>query len=329
MIEREFYVDTQFERFARLLEDVTSRYSQPDIFSLGKRGHLTLRGAYSDYSHGRVVITGGLITEDETGNIINAHPNLDVIVFHVVAVRETRLKVTAHCEFENVLVTRFEELLNRIQEAYPEAQIVPVEHNVQARAVLMPSSLLFLQRGRELESQYPGALARYAEYCGFTMEEAKELLALYESGQLPSSESELLEENAVNAYPLSDYKRRALESRRAHLIEEFTAANAQLDRALSDVDRLRLRRTADDLERQIGEIDAQLECTSTSKPLSTANPPTPEPPALVMARRALALLETQAGAYAASAIPVHLQLDLEEKRKQVEDLEARWRAGKL
>ena len=128
---------------------------------------------------------------------------------------------------------------------------------------------------------------------------------------------------------LPDYKRRALESRRAHLIEEFEAANAQLSHVLSDVERLRLRRTADDLERQIGEIDVQLQGTLTSEPLLTANPLGPEPPALVMARRALAILETQAGAYAASAVPVHLQLDLEEKRKQIEDLEARWRAGKL
>ncbi|MGC9395375.1 MAG: hypothetical protein ACP5J4_11020 [Anaerolineae bacterium] len=329
MIEREFYINTQFERFARLLEDVTSRYPKPDIFPLGKRGHLTLQGAYSDYSHGRVVITGGLITEDETGNIINAHPNLNVIVFHAVAVRETRLKVTARCGFKNVLVTRFEELLNRIQEAYPEAQIVPLEHNVKARAVLMPWTVLLLQRGRELDPQYPGALAWHAEYCGFTMEEAEELLALYESGQLPPSEIELLEQNAMNVNSSPDYKRRARENRQAHLIEEFEAVTAQISRELSDGSRKRLERQLADLERQITEIDVQLQGASTSEPLPTANPLAPEPPVLAMARRALTILQTQAGAYAASAIPVHLQLDLEEKRKQVEDLEARWRAGKL
>jgi len=57
---------------------------------------------------------------------------------------------------------------------------------------------------------------------------------------------------------LPDFKRKALESRRTHLIEEYEAVNVQLDRALSSVERLRLQRTADDLERQIAEIEAQL-----------------------------------------------------------------------
>lgn len=58
--------------------------------------------------------------------------------------------------------------------------------------------------------------------------------------------------------PVPDYKRKALEKRRAALIEEYEAASAQLDRALADVDRLRLQRQADDLERQIQGIDDQL-----------------------------------------------------------------------
>jgi len=213
MIEREFYIDTQFERFARLLESITSRYPQPDIFRFGERTYLTLQGAYPDYRHGRVVITGGIMTEDEAGNIINAHPNLESIVFETVAVRENRLKVMARCGFENVLAMRFEELLDKIQEAYPEARIQP----------------------------------------------------LFESDK-PSSDPGIQEENIVSANSLPDFKRRTLESRRAHLIEEFEAANAQRNRALSDVERLRLQRTADNLDRQIQEIDTQLQGMSASAP---------------------------------------------------------------
>ncbi len=51
---------------------------------------------------------------------------------------------------------------------------------------------------------------------------------------------------------------RAIESHRTMLIEEFEAANMQLNRTLSDVDRLRLQRQVDDLERQIQEIDVEL-----------------------------------------------------------------------
>lgn len=58
--------------------------------------------------------------------------------------------------------------------------------------------------------------------------------------------------------PLPDYKLKALERRRTALIEEYEAASAQLDRVLSEVERLRLQRQADDLERQIQEIDDQL-----------------------------------------------------------------------
>ncbi len=67
----------------------------------------------------------------------------------------------------------------------------------------------------------------------------------------------------MSANSLPDYKHRALESHRAQLIEEYEAVNAQLSRALSDVERLRLRRTVDDLEHQISEIDVQLAGSAT------------------------------------------------------------------
>lgn len=52
--------------------------------------------------------------------------------------------------------------------------------------------------------------------------------------------------------------------------------------------------------------------------------PTAEPsPALRMARRALALLEQQVAGYGALHTPVHLLIELEEKRREVAELEAR------
>jgi hypothetical protein len=52
-------------------------------------------------------------------------------------------------------------------------------------------------------------------------------------------------------------------------------------------------------------------------------------PALAMAKRSLAILETQAATYTASTIPPHLQLDLEEKRQKVAELQARLGEGNL
>jgi len=49
--------------------------------------------------------------------------------------------------------------------------------------------------------------------------------------------------------------------------------------------------------------------------------------ALTMARRALTILEEQAAGYTALTIPVHLQLELEEKRREVTELEARIAQG--
>lgn len=48
--------------------------------------------------------------------------------------------------------------------------------------------------------------------------------------------------------------------------------------------------------------------------------------ALAMALRALGILEQQAAGYGALHIPVHLQIELEEKRREVTELEARSKA---
>jgi hypothetical protein len=49
----------------------------------------------------------------------------------------------------------------------------------------------------------------------------------------------------------------------------------------------------------------------------------PESTALTRARRTLAILEEQAAGYTALTIPAHLKIELEEKRREVADLEAR------
>ncbi len=269
MIEREFYIETGFENLARLLESVTSRYAKPDIIRLGEHVYLTLQGAIPDYTRGNITITGAQIIEDDEGNIPLPPHMVTVIEFYTVAVRETRLKVTARCGFENVLFERFAELLREIEKAYPEATIGPL-----------------------------------------------------------ASDAEAEKEITMHADSLPAYKRRTLEARRAALLEDYEAATAQLNHEIAEVNRKRIERQIAALEQQITEIEAQLQgrAPQTSTP---ATPPGPEPPALQIARRALAHLETQAGAYAMSEIPAHLQLNLEEKRKQVEELEARWRAGKL
>jgi hypothetical protein len=51
-------------------------------------------------------------------------------------------------------------------------------------------------------------------------------------------------------------------------------------------------------------------------------------PALAMARRSLAFLEEQAAGYGRLQMPVHLQINLEEKRREVAELEARLTDGK-
>jgi nucleoside phosphorylase len=52
-------------------------------------------------------------------------------------------------------------------------------------------------------------------------------------------------------------------------------------------------------------------------------------PALVMAKRSLGILEVQAAGYGTLQIPAHLQIDLEQKRREVKELEARLIGGKF
>lgn len=72
-----------------------------------------------------------------------------------------------------------------------------------------------------------------------------------------------------------EYKRKVLERRRQSLIEEYEAVTRQMDQSLETVSRVRLKRQMDDLERQITELESQLEpnqviikqsSTTTSEP---------------------------------------------------------------
>ena len=91
---------------------------------------------------------------------------------------------------------------------------------------------------------------------------------------------------------LPKYKRQALERRRAALIEEYQAASAQLDRALSDVDRLRIQRQVDDLEKQIAQLERELD--QGSAPQGDAAPSPALDPAAVNQTR---LRTAMVGAY--------------------------------
>jgi hypothetical protein len=85
---------------------------------------------------------------------------------------------------------------------------------------------------------------------------------------------------------------------------------------------------------QIAAINWQQRRGKTGK--ATPNPESPRgttnqevvPPALAMARRSLAILEEQAAGYGKLQIPTHLRIDLEEKRREVAELETRLRDGK-
>ncbi len=61
-------------------------------------------------------------------------------------------------------------------------------------------------------------------------------------------------------------------------------------------------------------------------PQAVEGAPSDSQAALRMARRALAILEGQVAGYTALTIPTHLKIELEEKRREVAELEAR--AGK-
>ena len=66
---------------------------------------------------------------------------------------------------------------------------------------------------------------------------------------------------------------------------------------------------------------------STPEVSANVQPAAPESTALTRARRTLAILEEQAAGYTALTIPAHLKIELEEKRREVADLEDRLRAS--
>ena len=76
--------------------------------------------------------------------------------------------------------------------------------------------------------------------------------------------------NAPPTSPFASIKRQALEDQRQALLEEYQAANAQLARTLSDVDRVRLERQLRDLEQRIDKTEADL--AALDQPAATINP---------------------------------------------------------
>jgi hypothetical protein len=70
----------------------------------------------------------------------------------------------------------------------------------------------------------------------------------------------------------SDIKRQTLERRRAELFEEYEDANSQLGRELNEVTRRRLQRQIEALEKEINELDSQLQQLGDSRPMA------PQPP---------------------------------------------------
>ena len=57
---------------------------------------------------------------------------------------------------------------------------------------------------------------------------------------------------------LKEVKRQALEERHANLLSDYKAASAQLDQALDDVSRNRLKRQLEALERDITQVEADI-----------------------------------------------------------------------
>jgi len=57
---------------------------------------------------------------------------------------------------------------------------------------------------------------------------------------------------------LRDVKKQALNKRLANLMAEYEAINKQIDGALGEVDRIRLKRQADNLEQEISQIESDL-----------------------------------------------------------------------
>ncbi|RMF82615.1 MAG: hypothetical protein D6739_08220 [Nitrospirae bacterium] len=81
-----------------------------------------------------------------------------------------------------------------------------------------------------------------------------------------------------------------------------------------------------------GDVSGSIIVTGDGNVIATP-PGSPTPPAaadregleraLAMARRALAILEEQAAGFTALTIPAHLKIELEEKRREVAELERR------
>ena len=69
-------------------------------------------------------------------------------------------------------------------------------------------------------------------------------------------------------------RRAALQQRLADLREEYQAATGQLGRALGEVERLRLQRTLTDLERQMADLESQLQAWDHPR---APTPPQPAP----------------------------------------------------
>ena len=255
MIERKFYVDTRFDNFARLIESFTLRYPKPDIFRFGDHTYLTLKGACRDNRSGRIVIGGVVITEDKAGNIIRPPTEVEVIAFEVVAAREDRLKVTARCSYEDVMSKRFKELLDEVRNSYPEANISPVGVDDREREMLALSIVHQLKQARQQESQsqYEGAFAREAESCGLTLAEARQMLLLYESGNLAGWVTEHTQSEDVDMQP-DDISAPLAMARRAlaHLEEQLAGFGALHAPAHLKIEVEEKRRRVAELEARLG-----------------------------------------------------------------------------
>ena len=76
--------------------------------------------------------------------------------------------------------------------------------------------------------------------------------------------------NAPSTSSFAAIKHQALEDQRQALLEEYQAANSQLARTLSDVDRVRLERQLRDLEQRISKTEADL--AALDQPAFVASP---------------------------------------------------------
>ncbi len=103
---------------------------------------------------------------------------------------------------------------------------------------------------------------------------------------------------------------------------EYCARHEQLDRLVSLVSDLN--------PAQYDRFRAELRSTAAERGAAVGGQDTPSPAdreglerVLRMARRSLAILEEQAAGFGALHIPAHLQIELEEQRRKVADLERR------